>query len=156
MSRVYTVEFNAVAISAVQDLFSVQVPADAILKVHEFELFQTSDVGDAAEEILRIRIRRQTGSFTVGSGGSAPIAVRRNEGDAATGTTLRANDTTQATGTFETITVLGWNVRIPLSKIWTPETQPTIFGTSDLIVDLPGAPADALTTSGVLTFEELG
>lgn len=156
MGRIYTGFFENVAITAVQDLFSVQVPADVLCRLWEFGIFQTSDVGDAAEEILRIRIRRQTGAFTVGSGGSAVTMVRAHEGDAATSLTVRANDTTPALATFEDLPILGWNVRIPLEKLWTPESAPTFFASSELIIDLPAAPSDSLTTSGYITVEELG
>jgi len=122
----------------------------------EFGIGQTSDSGDAAEELLRIRVRRQTGTFTVGSGGAAVTVVRTHEGDAATSLTVRRNDTTPATGTFETLVPLVWNVRIPLEKIWTPENAPTFFGTSDLIIDLPAAPADALSCNAYAEVEELG
>ena len=156
MGRVYTVPFRAIAVSAAQDLFSVQVPADMIIEVLSLKVFQTSDVGDAAEEILGIRVRRQTGAFTVGSGGAAVTPVRAHEGDAASGVTARRNDTTQALATFEDYDHFGWNVRIPQPEVWTPEEQFTIFGTSDLVIDLPVAPADALTMSAVLRFKELG
>ncbi len=154
--RMYTIAFEDIAVSAIQDLFSAQVPADTILKLWEFGIGQTSDSGDAAEELLRIRIRRQTGTFTVGSGGAAVTPVRANEGDSASGLTVRRNDTTQATGTFEDLPILVWNVRIPLEKIWTPEQAPTIFGTSDLIIDLPAAPADALSCNAYAEVEEIG
>ena len=156
MGRVYTVTFEQVAVSVLQDLWSVQVPADIMLIVHGFEIFQTSDVQDAEEEILRIRVKRQTGSFTVGSGGAAGTNVRAQEGDAAALVTSRTNDTTQATGTFETVDIVGWNVRIPQPKIWVPETQMTIRASSDLVIDLPEGPVDSLDINATLTFEEIG
>lgn len=155
MSGIYTAEFNGIAVSAAQDFFEVQVPADTIVKLLEFHLFQTTDVGDSAEEILRVRVRRQTGTLTSGSGGASVTPVRHSIGDAAAGVTVERNNTTQATGTLETIEPLGWNVRIPLEKIWTPETAPLFVASDDLIIDLPAAPADSLTTSSYITFEEI-
>ena len=151
--RVYTASFKKQAVTAVMDLFSVQVPADEMIEVLSLKIFQTSDFKDAEEEGLTIAIRRQTGSFTVGS---ANTPARARESDAVTNCTVRERDTTQATGTFEDIELVGWNVRMMEPLIWIPEERCSIFGTSDLVVDLDDAPADSLTISAVLKFRELG
>jgi hypothetical protein len=153
MSRMYSCSFDAVAITAVQDIFSFLAPSAATLRLHSLDLFQTSDLGDAQEEVLRIRIRQ--GQTVVGSGGSAGTAVPQDVDDAASGSTVRTNDTTQAgTGTIVVDELFGWNIRVPLTRIWTPETRPILKGGRRLTIELVGAPADSVTVSGNVCWQE--
>lgn len=159
MSRMYTAQFNAVAVSAAQDLFEIAAPADAVLKIHDWTAFQVSDVGDAAEEILRLETVRGMGAVTSGSGGSAPTAQPNEDGDTAFGGTVEANNTTRmavGSGSLETLEQYGWNVRLPMEKVYTPETRPVISPSNRWTLSLPAAPADALTMSGTVTIEEIG
>jgi hypothetical protein len=155
MGRIYTAQFTDVAVSAIQDLFEIVAPADAIVVIHDLHLSQKSDVGDAAEEILNIQLT--SGHTTSGSGGSAPTAIPVELGDAAFGGTVEANNTTQAvSGTIVTHYSWDWNIRGPFDKIWTPETRPILSPSRRACVELPAAPADAITMSGTITFEEIG
>lgn len=157
--RLYTAQFNGVAVSALQDLFEIAAPADAVVKVHDWTVFQTSDVGDAAEEILRLETVRGIGSVTSGSGGSSVTAQPTEDGDTVFGGTVEANNTTRlavGTGTLETLEQYGWNVRLPMEKVYTPETRPVISPSNRWTLSLPAAPADALTMSGTVTIEEIG
>src|SRR5574343_189722 len=116
MGRIYTVAFNNVAITAIQDLFEIVAPADAVVMIHDIHLSQNTDVGDAAEEVLRIELT--SGHTTSGSGGSAPTAIPRNIGQAAFGGTVEVNNTTQASaGTIVTHYVWNWNIRVGCDKI---------------------------------------
>jgi hypothetical protein len=151
--RLYSTFFDAVAITAVQDLIALVAPANATVRFHQFDLFQTSDLGDAQEEVLRLRIRQ--GQTVAGSGGSAGTAVPQDVDDAASGSTIRLNDTTQAnTGTIVTDEIFGWNIRVPLTRIWTPECRPIVKGGRRSTIELIGAPADSLTVSGGLVWSE--
>lgn len=155
MGRMYTAQFTDVTVSAVQDLFELVAPADAIILVHALYLGQRSDVGDAAEEILSVQI--SSGQTTSGSGGSAVTPVPINFGDAASGVTVEANNTTQALdGTIVIHHSFAWNIRIPMELIFTPETRPIISPSRRMCVELPIAPADAITASGTIVFEEVG
>ena len=155
MGRIYTAQFTDVAVSAIQDLFEIVAPADAIVVIHDLHLSQKSDVGDAAEEILNIQLT--SGHTTSGSGGSAPTAIPVELGDAAFEGTVEANNTTQAvSGTIVTHYSWDWNIRGPFDKIWTPETRPILSPSRRACVELPAAPADAITMSGTITFEEIG
>ena len=159
MGRMYVVQFNAIAVSALQDLFEVLAPADSVVIVHGFTLFQISDVGDAAEEILRLETVRGSGSVTSGSGGTTPTAQPVDDGDPAYGGAVEANNTTRlavGTGTLETLEQFGWNVRIPFTHYWTPETRPVISPSDYWTLSLPAAPADALTATAMLWLEEIG
>lgn len=153
MSRMYSCTFDAVAITAVQDIFSLLAPSNVAVRLHALDLFQTSDLGDAQEEVLRIRIRQ--GQTVVGSGGTSGTAIPQDVDDAASGSTIRLNDTTQAgTGTIVVDEIFGWNIRVPLTRIWTPETRPIAKGGRRLTIELVGAPADSITVSGNLVWSE--
>lgn len=155
MGRIYTAQFSDVAVSAIQDLFELVAPADAVVALHALHLAQKSDVGDAAEEILALQLT--SGQTTSGSGGSAVTPVPRELGDAAFGGTCEVNNTTQAQdGTIVTHYAWAWNIRMPFDQLWTPETRPILSPSRRACVELPAAPADALTLSGTLVFEELG
>lgn len=155
MGRIYTAVFNNVAVTAVQDLFEIVAPNDSIVVVHDLHISQNSDLGDAAEEILRIELT--SGHTTSGSGGSAPTAIPAQLQDSSFGGTVEVNNTTQASaGTIVTHYVWNWNIRVGFDKIWTPETRPVIAPSRRMCVELPAAPADSLTMSGSITFEEIG
>lgn len=155
MGRIYTAQFTDVAVTAIQDLFEIVAPADAIVVIHEVHFGQRSDVGDAAEEILSIQLT--SGHSTSGSGGSSVTPVPREFGDAAFGGTCEANNTTQAsTGTIVTHYSWHWNIRGPFDRIWTPETRPVLSPSMRACFELPVAPADSITMSGSVTFEEIG
>lgn len=154
MGRIYTAQFNGVAVTAAQDLFELVAPSDAILIIHELDISQTSDVGDAAEELLLVTLK--SGATTSGSGGSSVTPVPKELGDAAFGGTCEANNTTAAAdGTIVTHRATAWNVRAPLSIIWTPETRPVISPSRRWVCSIP-APADSLTMNGTIVFEEIG
>lgn len=154
MPRLYTCSFEAVAITAVQDLFNLVAPTNQTVHIHELNLFQTTDLGDAAEEVLRLRIR--SGQTSDGTGGAAGTEVPLDVDDPAAGTVVRTNDaTTQASGgTIVTNWVDGWNIRVPYCKIWTPETRPIIKGGRRATVEIVAAPADSITASGCITWSE--
>lgn len=152
--RLYTVSFTDVAVTAQQDLFAVLCAATGLVVVHELELSQVTEVADAAEEMLNILVK--SGQTTVGSGGSTPTAIPKVFGSTAFAGTCRANDTTKATaGTIVTHYSWNWNVRIPFLKVWTPETRPIVSPSRRLTVELAKTPADSITMSGTLTFEEI-
>ena len=154
MSGIYTAVFNNVAVTAIQDLFEIVAAADAVVLLHDIHLSQNTDVGDAAEEVLRIELT--SGHITSGSGGSAPTAIPRNIGQAAYGGTVEVNNTMQASaGTIVTHYVWNWNIRVGFDKIFTPETRPRIAPGTRMCLELPAAPADSVTMSGSITFEEI-
>lgn len=155
MGRIYTAQFTDVAITAIQDLFEIVAPADSVVIIHDVHFGQRSDVGDAAEEILSIQFT--SGQTTSGSAGSSVTPVPRLLGDAAFGGTCEINNTTQAQdGTIVTHYSWQWNIRGPFDKIWTPETRPVLSPSRRACFELPVAPADAITVSGTVTFEEFG
>ena len=141
---------DAIAVTTATDLFHITVTDTVVL--HQLDLCQTTDLGDAAEEVLRIGMYR---AVTGGSGGTALTEVPYVDGDdtAATAVALGCNSSISTGGTL--LHIFGWNIRVPFQQIWTPETRPRIDSTEDPIVfRLMAAPADSVTISGTLVFEE--
>jgi len=158
MGQIYDAIFQAVAVTALQDLFEILAPSDAAVIIHGWEMLQTSDVGDAEEEILQIETVRGLGS-TTGSGGTTVTTQAKEEGFSAAASIVEANNTTRLTaggGSLEILESFGWNNRIPLEKIYTPETRPIISPSDHWTLSLPVAPSDEFTMSGKVTFEEVG
>lgn len=160
MGRMYTAVFKSIAVTAAQDLFEVAAPTDAIVVIHDWTLSQSTEVGDAAEEMLVLTTNRGVGTVTSGSGGASVTPSQIEDGDTAFGGTVERNNTTilaVGTGTLETdLEVHCWNVRVPYQKIYTPETRPSISPGNRWTLELETAPADSVTMSGVITFEEIG
>lgn len=155
MSRIYTVVFENVTVSAAQDLFSVNPADDKPVKIRGLRLSQVSELGDAAEENLRVVVRR--GFTTVGSGGGAFTPTPLDPADAAAGASCRINDTTPAgTGTGTILDPLGWNIRMSPFETWypDPEFSPKTVQGSFITVTLLSTPADAISMSGTLFIEE--
>ncbi len=155
MGRVYAATFEAVAVTAQVDFFEITPADDKPVVIHEIRLAQSSDVGDAAEEMLRVKLIR--GHATSGSGGSAPTPVPLNEGDAAAGAAVETNNTTIAsTGTAVDLLADAFNIRAGWLYVPTPECRPRCGqGASTIVLRLMAAPADSLTMSGTIVFEEL-
>lgn len=151
MGRMYSVSFTDVTVSAVQDLFEINAPATGCVVVHGVWLSQKSDLGDAAAEIMGLLIHRGS---TSGSGGSTPTARPLNAGDAAFAGTVEANNTSQST---EGNIVLSWHWHIAAGLQWipTPEMRIVVPPSGRVIIELTAAPADALTMSGTVIFEEI-
>ncbi len=153
MARIYTAQFNGVAVTAQQDLFELVAGTNTPIVVHELFLSQSTEIGDAQEEGLSILIKQ--GSTTTGSGGSAPTKVPRDVDDAASAATVAANNTTKATsGTIVTHQAVAWNIRVPLQILFTPELRPYVKGARRLTVELGTTPADSITMNGYITWSE--
>ena len=155
MSKIYSAEFGAVAVAAAQDLFSLLVGDDEPIRLLGCVISQSSDVADAAEEGLLIKIIRGWG--TVGSGGSAPTPINLDGKGGAATTTVRANDTTEASaGTAVDIHSEVWNIRMPFIYMPIPELRIRVDLGDDLLsVSLITVPGDEITCSGTIYWEEI-
>lgn len=155
--RIYTISFNRVAVTAVQDLFEILVPSDAVMVLHRLTISQDSDAGDSEDEQLPISIRRVTGAPSSGSGGSTPTPRPVQTGDSAAGITAEANNTTQLSGgTNVVLHAEAFNIRGGLDYFPPPEHR-FIFSPSErCLIELEIAPADSLTMSGTVVVEEIG
>lgn len=154
MSRIYTTEFKAVAVTAQQDFFEMLAATGKPITVHGFMLAQSTEVGDAQEEGLVVTLNRGVG-VTSGSGGSTHTPVPRDVADAAAGATVEINNTTKITaGTITELEAHVWNVRAPYVFWYTPETRPHVTPGDRFTIELETTPADSITISGTIWFEE--
>lgn len=156
MARRYWVDLPPTAIAVAADLFEFTPADDKPIKVLALNLHQTSDAGDAQDEILSVVWVR--GHTTSGSGGSTPTPRPCNPSDTAAGFTAEAANTTAASGgTGVNLPRHGWNVRAPLERPYTPEEAPEATqGNTTLVLRMAGAPADSLTIGGSVLVEEGG
>lgn len=156
MGKMYTVSFSETAVTAQVDLWEVNVSSTRMCVIHGFELANSSDVGDAAEEILPIVLRR--GNATSGSGGSAVTPAPLEEGQGAANFTAETCNTTKAsTGSPVTLGATGWNIRMsPSQWIWSPEMRIYLAPSSRFCIEITNTPADSIDISGTLWVEELG
>lgn len=158
MGRIYQTMTAAVAVTTAIDLWEILAATAKPVRIHAWGICQTTDLGDAQEEVLRINEVRGVSTVTSGSGGSSPTVHPLDDNDAACGATVEANNTTRmavGTGTLETLTERGWNIRIPLEVIYTPETRPRVNPGDRWTLGIVAAPADSVTISTFITFEEL-
>jgi hypothetical protein len=152
--RVYSMVVQAVAVTAAQDFMSVLTPAGFSGILLGAEIGQSTEFGDAADENMRVRIRR--GMTTVGSGGGTVTPVDYQNSGTASTCTGRINDTTAASaGTITECYETCFNVRA--GWVWTPPPQLQFvwLPSTRIAINFPAAPVDSITFSGVLYFGEL-
>lgn len=162
MSSIFTVplSFDFAAADTDMELFYLKPAADKPIRLRGFRLSQSTEVGDAQEENLRISIIHLAATVTVGSGGSAvtPVDVDRRANVTA-GFTARMHDTTLATssGTSTTLEELGWNIRnTPFEVRWLDDREmPVCANAAALVVRCQTTAADTITVQGVAWVEEL-
>lgn len=155
MGRIYAVTFEGTAVTAQVDFFEITPADDKPVALIGIMLSQASDVGDAAEEILRIQVIRA--HTTGGSGGSSATPRPVNStADAAAGAGAETLNTTIASaGTGIPLFSHAFNIRAGLEHYFPPECRPGANqGDVTIVVRLMAAPTDSLTMSGTLFFEE--
>lgn len=157
MGRVYTIHLAPTAITVAADLVEITPADDKPVLIHGFRVYQTTDFGDAQDEVLALAWVR--GNTTSGSGGNTSVAsTPKVPSDAAAGATVEtANTTAASAGTAVTCYSTGWNVRAPLEVVFTPEQRiMATQGQTLLVLRMLGAPADSLTIGCSVDYEELG
>lgn len=150
MGRFYSVTLPETAITAAADLFEITAATDKPIKVWGWNISQDTDVGDSAEEVLQVTLQR---GVTAGSGGSSITPVAMIANDASAGATCTNRTTAHTNGSI--LWQTGWNIRVPLEMWFTPESAPVIGADDDPVTLTMTAPADSITVSGSLLFEEL-
>lgn len=157
--RIYATVFENASITTANgdyDLFEVAPADDKICIIHSMHLHNVSEVGDAEEEMLRIKVIR--GHTTSGSGGGTANETPLDPGNAAASYVGEIhNPTIASTGTPVDLWAGTFNVRSGLDYIWTPETRPIVTQAQGLlVVRLMAAVADDMLMSGTLYVEEIG
>lgn len=126
MGRIYSIVYQGTITNAGGDVDLLELlPADdKPVKLRGLLLSQTSEVGDAAEEGLRISVARLQ-TPTSGSGGSAVTPRAMDSADAAAGVAAECANTTVATdaGTTQTLVELAWNIRQSPYEMWFPDDR---------------------------------
>jgi hypothetical protein len=161
--RVYTVPLDSPAAVAAQvDIFEIAPAAEKPIMLLGFELGQTSEIGDAGEEMLEMALKIVTGAPTSGSGGSTRTARAVVFNDAAyandaAGATIEVYNTTKLTGgTSATYKNFLWNVRMPLLYVPVPEARIICPGSEHLVLELIKTPADSIDkVTGWVEFAQL-
>jgi hypothetical protein len=155
--RMYACCFENVVVTAAQDFFDIAPADDKPVVLHGCWLSQSTEVGDAQEEFLRIKIIR--GFATVGSGVGTFTPVPLNSIDAAAGFTCRINDTTPAVvggGTTDLLWAESFNERSGWIWLPTPDMQPICTQVQTrIVVTMLSTPADSVTMNGTLVVEEI-
>lgn len=157
---IFTIPFTATVTNSGgnADLWEVLPGDDLPVKIRGIRLGQTSEVGDTAEEGLRISIIRMRATITGGSGGSAGAPEDVARSNQAQGFTCETNNATVATtsGDTEIVEELSWNVRNSPFEIWYPDPDfaPKAIQGEGLFVRLQTTPADDFTFAGTLWVEE--
>jgi hypothetical protein len=153
---IYGANFSAQAVTTATDLFEITPAADRAVVIYGLSVGQTTDLGDAAEEVLMIGVYRDA---TAGSGGTANTEyIYNNHSVGATNTTATRSLGTASTG-GTLIDIIPWNIRIPLLWIPVPEMR---LKFTNLAAEGPtstfrliAAPADSLTVSATLYWTEI-
>jgi len=156
MPRQYTVDIPPTAITAYgTDICQLTAVSNKPIRLISTNLHQTSDFGDAQDEILSVKWVR--GNSTTGSGGSSITPTPCTPTGQAAGFTASVfNSTPASSGTAVVGPRHGFNVRGGLERPYTPEEQ---FGTINgalLVLRLETSPADSITLGGSITVEEEG
>lgn len=151
MGFFYTASQDAQAITGAVDLVFCTVAADVPVYLWGFDIGNTTDLGDANEEVLRIGI--YTG-VTGGGGGTALTEVSLNDRAPTVGAAWVGQGTASTVGTLRK--TIYWNVR-QAGPAWlaTPETVIRCSAANDPIAfRLLAAPADSITLSYEVLWEE--
>jgi hypothetical protein len=151
---IFAATFTGIGVTAAQDLFELVAGARRVL-VREVVLGQYSEFGTGTAELLPISLIR--GNTTAGSGGTAitPGNVSGHAAAAAAVSAVTRNNTTVASGGSPAdLRAEAWNIQIPW--IWRPILDECfILEAGQLFaVRLNSAPADSITMTGTLLFEE--
>ena len=159
MGRIYSVSFSGTVTNAGgdTDLLEVLPADDKPCKLRGFSLSQISEVGDAAEEGLRISVMRLPATVTSGNG-TATTGQPVDSADAAAGFAAETNGATVATtsGTAVTLGEFGWNIRNSPFDFWYPDERfcPKAKQGEALIVRQQTTAADDYTAAMTFWIEE--
>lgn len=150
MGRMFTAQFTDVAVTAQQDLFQIEALVTPAI-IHAVFLSQTTDVGDAAAENLSILLRRATDAVT-----DDVVEVKLDEGSAAANADIAVNETTELVTGSSIIHSEAWNIALPFVWMPPPEMRIVVKIGEVFCVNLNTTPADSITMSGTIYFEEMG
>lgn len=154
----FTVPINAVASPAAAfDAFELIAASGKPFILERVVLGQSSDYGDAAAEGLSVAVKRATGSYTSGSGGSSTTPQKHFTNSPAAGSSAETMNTTQAaagSGALNVLHVEPMNIQAGLDYFPPPAARHVFLGGEACVVSV-SAPADAVTVSGYAIIREI-
>ena len=156
MGRKYWVDLTPTAVTLAVDLLEILPADDKPIKIVSLALGQSSDVGDAQDEVISVYWLR--GNTGVGAGGSAVTPRPCGLSDVAAGFAAKAfNTTPAASGTSVILPRHAFNVRGGIERPYTPDEMfETSQANTSLVLRMAAAPADSLTIFGSVCVEEFG
>ena len=160
MPRQYNVVYNGTITNAGgnADLLEVLPASNKPVRLVGWSLGQTSEIGDSAEEAIRITVQRFPATVTSGSGGSSVTPVAPDGNDTAAGFTAECNNTTVATtnGTAVVLEEHSWNIRSsPWERHIPEDRRPRAVSGEALIVRMESTLSDDIAANLTFHLEEL-
>lgn len=161
---VYTVSFANVTANNADgnfDFFEIDPAADKPVELIAIFIGNSSDFGDAQEEILQWSIRRFSGGTFTSGGELSTTAVALDPSDgAASGAYEAFNSNGSVASTSGTAVIIhqdAFNVRTGLQVIFPPEMRPKCDGASNsaMVVRCDSTVADDIVLSGTIYVREL-
>ena len=153
MPLYYVTSASTAAPTAAFDAVEIVEAGSGLVLIKRLYVWQTSDLGDANEEVLRADWVR--GNTTTGSGNQTTVITPNNSFDPAGTFTAKLLATTPATaGSPLSLCVQGWNIRQPLELIFPPGEE-LILRNGERGCLRISAPADAITVNACALVEQL-
>ena len=152
MGRMYSVRMPSIAVTAAQDLIRIAAGTNNSIIIHSAKFTQKTEEGDAEAEMLSVQIKI---GAAVGSGGTTQTPESINSGSQASDAAARKNDDTPGTG-GTIVDEEDFNVQIGYFHKPTPEERIEVPGGGSVTFNLTDNPADSITMSGTVLFEEVG
>jgi hypothetical protein len=153
MALYWVTAATAASPTAAFDAIELVEPGTGLILVRRVCMWQTTDLADAAEEVLRVEWVR--GNATSGSGGQTTVITPEDSFEgAATFTAELLNTTVASTGTPVSLAPMGWNIRIPLDVLY-PPGEYIKARNGERICFRVSAPADAITVNATCLVEQL-
>lgn len=158
MARIYEVTFENVTVSAAQDLVGLTIAAGTrTCKIKRMRVGATNTAIPTAQ-MLQIRARLASATYTVGSAGAAGVVKPVDLGDSAATFTARINDTVKATtsGAFTIMEETGCHIYAGYDFSYPQGREPVFGGAEGFVFELLSTVSGTVALSGGVTVEETG
>lgn len=159
IGRGYTCVYGPTAATVAIDVFELTPADDKPLTIVGCTIGQTTEIKEAEEEELEIKVMRGGTAMTSGSGGAAAAnGVSVDASGATSGFTYEAGNTTLATFTSG-VTLLEDSMNVRVGWQWWPPPEAWISvsqANGGLVVRMNSTPADSITFVATLYVLEEG
>lgn len=155
MGRKYSVTFEAVSVTAAQDLLQIKGASGKMLRILRHWVGLTDTTLPAAQ-MLSLRSRYLTATVSDGSGGSTPTPVKKDPGDAAASFTALANNTSKATTSGTAVIQYENGAYLYQGDEWSYDDPPCIGPSESFVFELLSTVSGTVHLSGGVDIEEIG